>query len=325
MLMCDVWCVMQMQLPSNLKDRLKSMLSMEEMMKLESVSLKEENEKEAAVAASALKIPIFQPTAAVAMMYNMQNNSLQREKLKIKRQEDHHLQQQQQHQQQQQQQTQSLLAHEETTAASSSSSSTPPTATTPSSTLPMRLSRASDDNSRSDAFLSQRAVRAEANNVDVAGGGGGFNSAQARLNVSNEEISSATTDGRISSRLLGEMLKKEADKKANKAYKLLPYICLRCKRNIVLCDSPTQTDQAHDAADPSLRRLDTKPRSILSALELNNALVRANTVANSMSELANQPSRNTSNTAASAMLLDVPHKSHHQKCASTDFGHTKHL
>lgn len=61
----------------DLKDRLRSYLSEDEIIRLETggdneAEINKQNSN------SVLKIPIFQPTAAAAMMYNIQSATLQR-------------------------------------------------------------------------------------------------------------------------------------------------------------------------------------------------------------------------------------------------------
>lgn len=158
------------KLPLNLKDRLRECLTAEELMKLEGAELEAENKKPMAQ----FKIPVFQPTAAAAMMYGY--SSIQREKSKIA--------QQQQQQQQQDEEN-------------------------------------------------QRRV---------------------------------TDDGRVSSSLIAELIKKDlsaSSDKAKKSFKLFPYLCMRCKKEVVMCDSPAQTN-----SDPNdyVRVLDARPRSILAAV-----------------------------------------------------------
>lgn len=60
-------------MPSNLKDRLKPLLTEKEVTDLQDTT---ENES---TSNSLFKLPVFQPSAAAAMMYNMQNVSVQRE------------------------------------------------------------------------------------------------------------------------------------------------------------------------------------------------------------------------------------------------------
>ena len=64
-------------MPINLKDRLKSILSTEEILELQEQGFVEEERK--SKENSLFKLPIFQPSAAAAMMYNMQNVNVQRE------------------------------------------------------------------------------------------------------------------------------------------------------------------------------------------------------------------------------------------------------
>lgn len=70
-------------LPVNLKERLRSHLSNEEITKLEYEEPSDNfDQQQSQNTNSFIKLPIFQPTAAAAMMYNMQNVSLQQRKIK---------------------------------------------------------------------------------------------------------------------------------------------------------------------------------------------------------------------------------------------------
>ena len=67
----------------NLKERLRSHLSNEEITKLEYEEPSDNfDQQQSQNTNSFIKLPIFQPTAAAAMMYNMQNVSLQQRKIK---------------------------------------------------------------------------------------------------------------------------------------------------------------------------------------------------------------------------------------------------
>lgn len=62
-----------------MKDRLKSILTNDEILDLQSQGYVEEEEERKNKESSLFKLPIFQPSAAAAMMYNMQNVNVQRE------------------------------------------------------------------------------------------------------------------------------------------------------------------------------------------------------------------------------------------------------
>lgn len=120
--------------------------------------------------------------------------------------------------------------------------------------------------------------------------------------------SSLTTEsemnsGKISSNIIAQILKKDSESKSKKSYKLLPYICLRCKKDVILCDSPTQTNQNDINAENS-KIIYGNPRSILS---------RCKTIGNGLSKTTDSYHTNELN----------PNKSSsHQKCASLDLSST---
>ena len=92
-------------------------------------------------------------------------------------------------------------------------------------------------------------------------------------------------DGRVASSLLAELLRKDTSSsgKSKMAFKLFPYMCLRCKKEIVLCDSPTQTG---DDAD-YVRVIDARARSILSPHESSSSsktLFKSKTIGTRLSD-----------------------------------------
>ena len=60
---------------------MNSYLTPEELYKLECVANEKEMEKQKSQSSSFFKIPIFQPTAAAAMMYNMQNATIKQKQI----------------------------------------------------------------------------------------------------------------------------------------------------------------------------------------------------------------------------------------------------
>lgn len=104
----------------------------------------------------------------------------------------------------------------------------------------------------------------------------------------NQHDQRITDDGQVASWFLAELLKKDTSKnrsKANKSFKLYPYICLRCKNEIVLCNSPTQTDLNDDGKYVNI--VDTKPRSILTEPCNNSsssALIKSKTIGTKLSD-----------------------------------------
>ena len=63
------------------KERLGSYLTSDELYKLECTANEKELEKQRSQSSSFFKIPIFQPTAAAAMMYNMQNATIKKKNI----------------------------------------------------------------------------------------------------------------------------------------------------------------------------------------------------------------------------------------------------
>ena len=182
---------------------------------------------------SFFKLPVFQPTAAAAMMYNIQNISLQQRKIK-----------------------KSEVSND------------------PSNFCSINLEDDDDNNKKPPAY----------NNND------------------NNKL-----NGKISSDLIAQVLKKETDSKSNKSFKLFPYICLKCKKNVVICDSPAQTN-LDDLNDTNLKMLIGHNKSIFS----DQLMTRSKTIANNLSQM------NSSNLSLNDNINYLRSVSHHQKCASTD-------
>ena len=166
------------KLPVNLKERLKAYLSPDEIIQLELDSETHSNElTKQSASNSILKLPVFQPTAAAAMMYQIQSTSQQKEKLKI-------------------------------------------------------MKKTSDLMSINNLYVNQNlAKKSPVLNSPIDGS----------ASISLERPTSLNS-GKISSGLIASILKKDSEDFSKKSYKLLPYICLQCKKDVVLCDSPTQTN-----------------------------------------------------------------------------------
>ena len=74
--------------------------------------------------------------------------------------------------------------------------------------------------------------------------------------------------------MIAQVLKKDTEAPSKMSYKLLPYICLRCKIQTVICDQPSQTDP-NDLLNNNLKILNGNP--------MNPFIYKAKTVANDMS------------------------------------------
>lgn len=181
-------------LPINLKDRLKSILTEEELRNLSDQGEIDSLEYEKKNANSLFKLPIFQPSAAAAMMYNMQNVSVQRELQK--------------------QHTNDPLIQP------------------------------------NEHVLSLNDASTQSNEQEPQ-----LDSTKMSLNFDN-----LTTNGRLSSSLIGQVLRKDLESPSKKSFKLFPYICLRCKKESVICDQSSQTD-LHDLYNENLIVLTGKPFS----------------------------------------------------------------
>lgn len=146
-----------------LKDRLKTLISEDEAARLEEEGHRELEEYNKQKANSLFKIPIFQPTAAAAIMYNSQNHYQQQQKKSVE-------------------------------------------------------PEPNEDNENRSYF----------NPLNYL----------SFFETSNREAA----NGKISSKLIAQVLKKEADAPSKKSFKLFPYVCLRCKKESIICSSATQYD-----------------------------------------------------------------------------------
>jgi hypothetical protein len=237
-------------LPLNLRERLKSYMSSEELSKLELEDPDRTDRPRQELRnnpSSFMKLPVFQPTAAAAMMYQMQNISLQQRK--VKKQEEQ--------------------------------SSTGTT----------------------DNFC---AINLEDEDDESSKG-----------KPQHYGQPKSPKEATISSGLIAQVLRKDSDSKSSKSFKLFPYICLRCKKNVIICDSPSQTNP-DDFNDPYLKvMVGSATKNIFS-----DHLLRSKTVAWNMSSLASSSANSGSSTSCfeastvNSGLLGTHF--HHQKCASTD-------
>ncbi|CAF1051263.1 unnamed protein product [Brachionus calyciflorus] len=201
-------------LPSSIKDRLKTQLPVEEISKLE--LHEQELNTDQIVQKSNPKIPIFQPSAAAALMYTYQN----------------------------------------------------------------------------DKNLMKKKIENECDYIGI------------NLDVDSE-------NGLVSTSLLAQVLKKESDEKAKKSLKLFPYVCLRCKKQTILCDSPSQTGEDFNNATEDDKIMIGKPRNILS----NEAFLRSKSIGNRLVDFDSNVNNQKLNVKTN--------QSYHSKSASTDFGNFK--
>lgn len=168
-------------LPINLKDRLKSILTDEEVLALQDQRGTEE-EYEKKNANTLFKLPIFQPSAAAAMMYNMQTVSVQREA-----------------------EARNLRSECVTTID--------------------EVSNKCSEDIHNPSNLIEDPVGTEA----------------AKINKQSDNVNRA---GKVSSSLIAQVLRKDKESPSKKSFKLLPYICLRCKKETVICEQSSQTNSS---------------------------------------------------------------------------------
>ena len=161
---------------------------------------------------------------------------------------------------------------------------------------------AASDNSSIYQVGSQRHT-----SITLNAGGGGGNDA---VNFDN---------GTVSVKLLAQVLKKDADHtdNAKKSLRFFPYVCLRCKKELVVRDSSVQTDPKDVASsDQHLRVLYGNSKNF-HILTLNEQLMtRSKTVGNKLSDMAGNESSFTSGFGSQLTIRN----SSHQKCASADYG-----
>jgi hypothetical protein len=223
------------KLPINLKERVRSRLSPEEVLHLESGSeaIIEKSSKESLFAAtSSIKLPVFQPTAAAAMMYaaSMQVANQKR------------------------------IDNEQPSRNNSSS-----------------LSLNDVENYTS--------LTMKNNNVDFE-------------------------NSTVSAKLLAEVLKKDSDISSKK--KLFPYICLRCKKEMIVCESTSQTN-LDDLNDPE-NRVACGNSNAFTPFPVNYTgehMTRSKTVGNKLFEVSDMELTSENNLLAA--------RNNHQKCSSVDW------
>lgn len=80
-----------------------------------------------------------------------------------------------------------------------------------------------------------------------------------------------TNDGKVSSSLIADLLKKDSSSKSKMSFKLFPYVCLRCKKEVILCDSPSQTNSNDLETNNDSKILNAMPRSILNDLRTHKS------------------------------------------------------
>lgn len=184
-------------LPINLKDRLKSILTDEEITELRGQH-DSEAEYEKKNANSLFKLPIFQPSAA-AMMYSMQN--------------------------------QEVLKHQNIESSDHVIN------------LNDSASSLHEDNNRSS------------NSLD--------NVIEHQTAIENIHANK----GRVSSHLIAKALKNSQDTPSKKEFRQFSYICLRCKKNTMLCDESSQfeCDDLNSDGLKIMEPRDSKPKIMKSA------------------------------------------------------------
>ncbi|RNA07603.1 tight junction-associated 1-like [Brachionus plicatilis] len=126
--------------------------------------------------------------------------------------------------------------------------------------------------------------------------------------IDEEEPNDDIDHGYVSTSLLAHVLKIENEEKTKNPIRLYPHICLRCKKQLVLVDTETQTEQNHGKCDET-KILMAKPRSILS----NEPFSRSKSIGNNLVDFNGDV--NDSNYV----------KNSHNKSASTDFGSFKNV
>jgi hypothetical protein len=121
-------------------------------------------------------------------------------------------------------------------------------------------------------------------------------------------------NGTVSVNLLAQVLKKDSDNNSKKSLKFFPYICLRCKKELVMCDSPTQTDE-NDFTDPENRVVCGNSHSftLFPSHLVSEQMTRSKTVGSKLFEISDREMQNNQSNQ-----LTVRNNSH-QKCSSVDW------
>lgn len=126
-----------------------------------------------------------------------------------------------------------------------------------------------------------------------------------RKNKINEEESNDVVDnGYVSTSILANVLKKENEEISKNSVRFYPHVCLRCKRQSVLIDSFSQTEQ-NNLEDDGSKILIAKPRNIFS----NESFLRSKSIGNRLANLNFEDKNYVKNG--------------HNKSASTDLGSFK--
>lgn len=175
-------------LPIDLKERLKSMMTEEEVLDLE-----EKEDQEFEKSNSLFKLPVFQPSAAAAMMYNIQNVSVQREIQK-----QHNI-------------------------------------DTNDSHFMLQLPDQNDTGS-SQSIESMNETHPVSSRT---------------LNLSIESLNKNR---------IAQILRKDTESPSKKSFKLFPYICLRCKKETVICEQSSQFDLSDLALESNVKTLFARPK-----------------------------------------------------------------
>lgn len=115
-----------------------------------------------------------------------------------------------------------------------------------------------------------------------------------------------TEDGRIASWVIADLLKKDGASKSNKSFKLFPYMCVRCKKEIVLCDSPTQTGLDETNYD---RVINARPRSIFadpsSITSSSPSLLKSKSLETNLSDFAGVTQKSNDQSSYSKSTLQI--------------------
>ncbi len=229
------------KLPNSLKNRLKTVLTDEEVLDLEDNDELEKLENEKKSANSLFKLPVFQPSAAAAMMYNMQSVSLKRE---IQKQ-------------------QNIDANE-------------------SNNNQVLIQLSSDQNDSS----SIHSVESMNDNL----------SSEINLKKMNLSLDNLTKSGKVSSSKIAQILRKDLDSPSKKSLKFFPYICLRCKKETIICDQPTQTDHNDLKQESGLHSIFPKPPT-------PKKIIRASTVEANLSSMKDNSFKDSSGGRGEIFIL----------------------
>ncbi len=223
-----------------MKDRLRTILTDDEVLDLEENDELEKLEYEKKNSNTLFKLPVFQPSAAAAMMYNMQNVSMQREMQK----------------------QQTIDANETTNQV---------------------LIQLSSEQNDASSIHSVESINENP-------------SAEINLKKMNLSLDNLNRTGKVSSSKIAQILKKDLESPSKKAMKLFPYICLRCRKEVLTCDEPTQTDSNDLSQDTSLKYIFPKPST-------PKKIIRASTVEANMSSMKDKALQDSSDGRGGVFIL----------------------